>query len=706
MNTEHVHVHERIKELYEALMKRNQSKVIELYESDINVDGRVMKLYHLEAQYPGEYPLTTFHDTVLHIATYSGQNELVKKLLEVIIDSNNTEILKKVNDLGDTILHEAATNDKIDWKTIDLMLNHNHQKDLLTVRNNNGESPLFRAVHFGNEKTYEHLASLVSNLPDPGGHGRRKDGKNLLHIAILTESFDLALEIAKKYEDLRDGHDQDGVPDGHSDSSNNAQAPGVPDGHSDSSNNAQAPLKCIPSKLFEIINLGPRKINQLLWNRLFKAWPVMEELWNEKRRHESALKLVKYLIKHDYSWQESDPGGDPGISVVAPSEHSTKQGQDFKGPSSFFFMQKIFCDHSIQDPVDTSTKANPNLQNLTSTTDLESYSKQMQHNQNRRPTETPLLFATAHGIIEIVNGILDEFPQAIEHVSHTGQNILHVAVKYRQNGIVDVVKNKNIALTRLARRIDRIGNTVLHQVGIMGTYHGAMPGPALQLQEELLWYKRIKDLVPSHFQMHVNHKSQNARDFFNNNHNNLLEQAQDWLKRTSESCSVVAVLIATVAFAAAYTVPGGNEDSGLPALINETFFLVFTVMDVISLASALTSVVMFLSILTSPFRFQDFKRSLPRKLTLGFTFLFVSVATTMLAFAATIILTIRTNRRTSKILIYTVAFLPVSIFALLQFPLYLALTNTARYSLEIVKKTLPSSKCCRPPCLNQADKTQ
>ena len=185
--------------------------------------------------------------------------------------------------------------------------------------------------------------------------------------------------------------------------------------------------------------------------------------------------------------------------------------------------------------------------------------------------------------------------------------------------------------------------------------------------------------------------AQTAQELFEQSHAALLKEAQEWLKRTSEACSAVAVLIATVAFAAAYTVPGGsNQDTGVPILLHDPFFLVFTVMDVLSLASSLTSVVMFLSILTSPFELQDFRHSLPQKLTLGFTFLFFSVAVTMLAFAATIILIIHLKKRWTTTLIYTAAFLPVSVFALLQFPLYVALMSTVRFSWKVIRSVLPS----------------
>lgn len=161
-------------------------------------------------------------------------------------------------------------------------------------------------------------------------------------------------------------------------------------------------------------------------------------------------------------------------------------------------------------------------------------------------------------------------------------------------------------------------------------------------------------------------------ELFATANNELRAQSKEWLIHTAEGCSVVAVLIATVAFAAAYTVPGGaNEETGYPILLHHPFFLTFTVSDVLSLTFSLAAVVTFLSILSSPFRLQDFKQALPNKLTLGFTFLFLSVCLMMVAFAATILLMIKNKEHWAKILLYTCSFIPVGIFALSYFPVYI-----------------------------------
>ena len=201
----------------------------------------------------------------------------------------------------------------------------------------------------------------------------------------------------------------------------------------------------------------------------------------------------------------------------------------------------------------------------------------------------------------------------------------------------------------------------------------------------------VRKIIPTNYVMH--HDTINRmtpQELFKTKHADLLKEAQKWIKETSQSCSAVAVLVATVVFAAAYTIPGGSDLSGRPNFIDSPFFLFFTVMDVVSLACSLTSVVTFLSILSSPFEYENFHRSLPRKLGIGFTLLFFSVTTTMLSFAATIFLILHFQRKTwTSTLIYTASFLPVTMFALMQFPLYASFTNTSQTLIKkIVKKTL------------------
>ncbi|KAL5773218.1 hypothetical protein ACOSQ2_013142 [Xanthoceras sorbifolium] len=296
--------------------------------------------------------------------------------------------------------------------------------------------------------------------------------------------------------------------------------------------------------------------------------------------------------------------------------------------------------------------------------------------------ETPLLAATRTGIIEIVREILKEHPQAVEHISHKKQNILHVAASYREREVFELVKEMEIPTSRLILGTEDDSYTVLQHVADTVNYHGGTRyGPAYQLQEELEWFKSVEDIMPSFFTKHRDKQNLTAKELFIEKHTDKLKEAQKWIKQTSHSCSQVAVLVATVVFAAAFTVPGGTDDkNGTPILLNSPFFLFFSISDVISLSSSLTAVVMFLSILTSSFELDDFHRLLPRRLTLGFALLFMSVATTMLAFTSTVILIIHLDKRRqwTLTLICCAACFPVSVLALTHFPLFASFVNALK----------------------------
>jgi Domain of unknown function len=98
----------------------------------------------------------------------------------------------------------------------------------------------------------------------------------------------------------------------------------------------------------------------------------------------------------------------------------------------------------------------------------------------------------------------------------------------------------------------------------------------------------------------VNHKGKTAKEIFIENHEKLMKLADKWVINTSQSCSVVAILIATVAFESASTVPGGpKQDSGYPILGQTPYFQAFAISSLVALCSSVTSLIIFLTILTS-----------------------------------------------------------------------------------------------------------
>lgn len=200
----------------------------------------------------------------------------------------------------------------------------------------------------------------------------------------------------------------------------------------------------------------------------------------------------------------------------------------------------------------------------------------------------------------------------------------------------------------------------------------------------------MERIIKTHYHKTLNNDLNTAEQLFAEKKEALRDSAQEWMKRTAENCSIVAVLIATVAFAAAYTVPGGTDDeNGSPILLKQTFFIVFTIADVLSLAFTLTAVVVFLSILTSSFRFHDFKESLPKSVMLGIVCLVFSLTMLMVAFAATIILMIKNKQQWTRIALYAVAFLPVTMLVTTYVPFYVPLMRTFDHMMDKLKYMLP-----------------
>ncbi|XP_059662928.1 uncharacterized protein LOC132308740 [Cornus florida] len=636
------------KELYEALMRGDKNEVIQLCQK--NQEGPL----HI---------VTIQNDTVLHIATYSEQTDLVQSLLELLPESHYSKMTRP-NNIGNTILHEAATSSKMLPAAEDMLLK---APELLGMRNGHGETALFRAARYGKKGMFKFLDEEINRLfgsddTEEAQKAFHQSGvkSTILHMSILTEHFDLALLIVEKYEYLAGVRDGDGMT-------------------------ALQLLACNPSAFLSGTKLSSIKRFIYSWAAVATnvaeeescCWiPLCEAIKKKKQRYESALRLAKFLIKKDTSWKATE-------SVIGGGKLKThKYGQEV-------------------DEVQIAPTSYARTGNA---------------------AEIALFLATKEGIIEIVKETLKRYPQAVEHIDNHGRTILHVAIKYRQMKIFDLVEKMKIPMKRLIRKTDNRGNSILHMVGIKVGDHAAKvkPNPALQLQEDLHLFERVKKISTTHFTKCVNSDGKSAEVLFATNSETLRKEAKEWLKRTAESCSIVAVLIATVAFAAPYTVPGGpDQHTGFPIFLDEPFFLIFAMADVLSLIFALTSVITFLSILTSPFMLKDFKYSLPQKLMLGVTLLISSVSAMMMAFAATIVLTIRKKKKWTRIVLYPAAFFPATIFVLSYLPLYMSLMNNIKYSLKQAGKGVPrfcsasirswlanSFKFYKSKPLNSSDPTQ
>ncbi|XP_021292517.1 uncharacterized protein LOC110422833 [Herrania umbratica] len=158
---------------------------------------------------------------------------------------------------------------------------------------------------------------------------------------------------------------------------------------------------------------------------------------------------------------------------------------------------------------------------------------------------------------------------------------------------------------------------------------------------------------------------------FDRTHAELVKEGEKWMKDIAQTSTVVGTLI-TIMFAALFTVPGGPDqntgDTGVPLLLRKKLFKIFIISDAISLFASTTSVLIFVGILTSRYTTHDFLKSLPNKLIIGLSSLFISIAAMMVAFSSTVIIMVK-GQSEIAIPIVLLAGIPIGLFVWLEFPL-------------------------------------
>ncbi|KMT18792.1 hypothetical protein BVRB_2g029040 isoform B [Beta vulgaris subsp. vulgaris] len=307
--------------------------------------------------------------------------------------------------------------------------------------------------------------------------------------------------------------------------------------------------------------------------------------------------------------------------------------------------------------------------------------------------QEPLHLAAKLGIDEFIEEIVGAFPPAIWSVNEENHNVFQLAVTYRRENVFNLIYQMSEYRHLVTRYIDPHGNNILHLAGRLPPPDrlNLVSGAALQMQRELQWFKEVEKFVQPAYKAWKNAKGKTPSFVFSEAHQNLVKEGEKWMKDTATSCTVAAALIATVVFAAAITVPGGNDqNSGTPLYVmpeqhQQRAFAVFGVFDAISLFSSVTSILMFLSILTSRYAEADFLYALPKRLIIGLSMLLISITSLMVAFSSALYLVLGQNKPWRLLLVGALASLPVTLFIFLQFPLLLEIM-LATYGRGIFQK--------------------
>ncbi|KHN38410.1 Ankyrin repeat-containing protein [Glycine soja] len=281
-----------------------------------------------------------------------------------------------------------------------------------------------------------------------------------------------------------------------------------------------------------------------------------------------------------------------------------------------------------------------------------------------------LFFTTIEKNTFVKSGNLDALKRLIGNNSEVlmtikdsdGMSLLHKAVLCRQRSIVSYIQGFTSREDNLVLGgVDNKGNNVLHLAAAkqQSSSH-LLRNAKVEMQNDLAWFKEIeKKFHEFSYNTMVNDKGKTPEEVFYDQHEDLSDKIKDDSKEIANSGMIVAILVATVAFAAALTVPGEKTNA---------WFVVFIFTNAVALFASSASILSFLSNFTSlRFGQREFVKSLHPSLTFGPVLLFISVVAMVVAFTAASFLIFD---HTSKWVSYAVAsmgFFPLLLFILFQF---------------------------------------
>ncbi|KAE9588403.1 putative ankyrin repeat-containing domain, PGG domain-containing protein [Lupinus albus] len=581
--------------------------------------------------------------TVLHIAVAAGQAKIVKELVKI----GNQRLLKMQDKWGYTALALAA--ELTDNKKIAECMVNKGGKELLTMKlktkedDDIGETiPLLLALAKGHREMTRYLFSetpwsvLLEHKDDYG--------PKLLSGCISAEIFDVAAALLQH----RVGRE-------------------LPLNHRCDHLRPLYALAHMPSAFRSGVKLG-------WWRGLTYKLLILQRYINFK---DKSIQIVSHV--------EPDEG--PKINTLAgkvcklfPISLSIKLVGQFFGWFHLFVqtsmllkcpaIKKVYemkMNHylvleilkSLRERISTTTRE----------TDLHACS-----------AYDSMLQAAKYGIIEFIDSMRRANPDLLWAIDKNKRGIFSHAILNRQEKVFKLIHETKGLKDMISFREDVFGNNMLHLAAELGpsSVLGGISNAALQMQRELQWFMAVKSIVPPKCEEARNKDGKKPRELFSKTHEDLLKAGEKWAKDTAGSFTVVGALIVTMLFAAAFTVPGGNnQDTGKPVFLGKDVFSLFIVADAFSLVTSASSVLIFIGILTSRYAEEDFRSTLPIKLLFGLITLFLSVASMMCAFSAALIMMLKGYRG----LIIVAMLLSV-------IPVLVLLPTQLQFSFEIINSTM------------------
>ncbi|KAK3038015.1 hypothetical protein RJ639_029966 [Escallonia herrerae] len=569
--------------------------------------------------------VTGFKETALMVAVRAKKrNAFVKKLLEKMLlpDVALTEMT------GSTALHIAAVVGNIEAARLLV------EKDpkLPKVRDGYKTLPIHRAADYGRRELVRYLFTVTEDNPEQNPFEGESGGK-FLRSLIWSGLYDIALCLLQRYPKLA------------------WEDP--------------SPLEWIAGKP----SAFPSGTRFNIWQKLIYSCVAITLENFENRPPGVDIKSFKDT-------------NDSGVAITVENFENRPPGVDIKS-----FKDTNDSVPQINHIRETKLKHTQAVQ-LVKRLCLET--AKLEYSKAFSLLGLPLQKAIVVGTREIVEEILESFPSAVAYRNGMRQNLMHIAILARRENVYNLIYEFDCGDLLIGATDTRMNNG-LHLTGKLEpqqmlnlrarfshfTSNSHIHPFMKQRKHPILGDEEVEKFAsPIHKEV-WNNEGMTPAMVFTEAHKELVKDGERWMKDTANSCTIVAALIVTVVFASAITLPGGNNgDTGLPIFTHKSAFVVFVISDALALFSSTSSLLMFLSILTSRYGEQDFLYALPKRLIIGLVTLFLSIISMMIAFTATVYMLLEYKGRWILVPMAVLSGLPVTIFMRLQFPLLLDLIKS------------------------------
>ncbi|RWR76865.1 Ankyrin repeat-containing protein [Cinnamomum micranthum f. kanehirae] len=250
---------------------------------------------------------------------------------------------------------------------------------------------------------------------------------------------------------------------------------------------------------------------------------------------------------------------------------------------------------------------------------------------SRSNGKNALHLAARQGYVETVKALLEKDPQLARRTDKKGQTALHMAVKGDSCEVVKLLLGADAAIVMLP---DKFGHTALHvatrkkrveivnellvlpdaNVNALNRDHKTpfdiaeglpLSEEATEIKECLARYGAVRAnelnqprdelrKTVTQIKKDVHTQLEQTRKTNKNVHGiakELRKLHREGINNATNSVTVVAVLFATVAFAAIFTVPGGTKDTGRAVVVGSLSFKIFFLFNAVALFTSLAVVV-------------------------------------------------------------------------------------------------------------------